>query len=252
MTFVSRLSQFIRSFKRPVYDADGLRVSGKNVPFLSNERFMAAYRAGINSGHRFGDVHIEWRVAVACWAASNAMRLPGDFVECGVNTGILSLAICNYVDFNASAKRFWLFDTFDGIPEEQALAGEAQVDAMNRKYRDMYEVAVRNFAPFPRACLVRGRVPDTLAAQPIERVAYLHLDMNIAYPERAALEFFWPKLVQGAFVLLDDYAWKGYDAQMRSADEFARSQGVEILALPTGQGMLVKPPANASDSCRTG
>jgi hypothetical protein len=64
--------------------------------------------------------------------------------------------------------------------------------------------------------------------------------MNIAYPERKAIEHFWPKLSTGALVVLDDYAWRGYEEQMQSMDEFARSVGVQILTLPTGQGLIVK------------
>src|SRR5207302_1217825 len=91
-----------RYVRQPNYDADGLTVIGKNTEFLTDPHFMSAYRAGMNSGHKIGrpegsqvDIHIEWRVFVCCWAAWHAKHLPGDFVECGVNTGILSLAVCN-------------------------------------------------------------------------------------------------------------------------------------------------------------
>jgi len=41
------------------------------------------------------DIHIEWRI-VTCY---HAKHLSGDFVECGSNTGIMSIAICDYIDF---------------------------------------------------------------------------------------------------------------------------------------------------------
>jgi len=64
--------------------------------------------------------------------------------------------------------------------------------------------------------------------------------MNIAKPERAAIEFFWPKLVPGAVVILDDYGWVPFRAQKDALDEFAANVGVEIMTLPTGQGLLIK------------
>ena len=67
------------------------------------------------------------------------------------------------------------------------------------------------------------------------------LDMNIVVPKRAALAYFWDKLVPGGIVLFDDYGWLGYIAQKKAHDEFAASMGVKILNLPTGQGMLIKP-----------
>jgi hypothetical protein len=237
------------SGSQPSYDGDGMRIWGRNVGFLEDPAFVKAYRAGIHSGHKFSgagrsaDLHLEWRAHVCCWAAAHARLLPGDFVECGVNTGIFSLAVCHYIDFNATGKSFYLFDTFRGIPEEQMSAGEraARLETNRRVYEECYEVARQNFAPFPKALLVRGPVPATLASVAIEKVCYLSLDMNIAAPERAAIEFFWDKLSPGGVVVLDDYGWIVHSEQKATLDEFAKGKGVPIATLPTGQGLLLKP-----------
>ncbi|MDR3469545.1 MAG: TylF/MycF/NovP-related O-methyltransferase [Xanthobacteraceae bacterium] len=233
----------------PTYEADHLAVWQKRPGFLDDERFLRAYRRGADSGLAFDffgdgnpDPQIEWRVHIACWAALQGSKLPGDFVECGVNTGFFSLAICDYVDFNATGKTFWLFDTFSGIPTEQISPREAERGraAENAWYPDCFERATANFAPYPRARLVRGKVPDTLASVSIAKVAYLHLDMNIAYPERAAIEHFWPRLARGALVVLDDYGWQPYAEQKAALDDFASRNGTVIATLPTGQGLMIK------------
>jgi hypothetical protein len=235
----------------PTYDADFLTVWHKNTDFLQDQKFIAAYKAGMDSGHKIArpagsceDIHIEWRIHICCWAAWHAKLLPGDFVECGTNTGIMSLAVANYIDFNSTGKAFFLFDTFQGIPEEQImpyerLLGRAQEN--EQLYEDCYERAKMNFSPFPRARLVRGKVPDTLATVPIGDVCYLCLDMNIVVPERAAIEHFWDKLVPGAPVILDDYGWLNFGEQKEAMDRFAAQKGVKIANLPTGQGLLFKP-----------
>lgn len=234
----------------PTYDGDFLMVWNKNTDFLDDPRFMEAYRAGMNSGHKIGrpagsdlDIHIEWRIVVCCWAGWHARQLEGAFVECGTNTGIMSLAICNYIDFNATDKHFYLFDTFKGIPvdqispQEQALGREAE----NTMYEECYETTKNNFKAFPKARLIRGRVPDSLETVDIDKVCYLMLDMNITKPELAALTHFWDKLVSGAIVLMDDYGWMAYHNQKMALDAFAEEKGVKILNLPTGQGLLIKP-----------
>lgn len=227
-----------------------MRLLGRNVEFLDEPRFADAHRAGLNAGLEFkwpgtGNViDMPWRVHIACWAASHALHLPGDLVECGVHTGGLSLAVCRYVDLNSSGKSMWLFDTFSGIPVEQMSDDERPHRGFENEtyYReDSYERAKRNFAPYSRVHLVRGRVPESLAGAGIEAVSYLSLDMNIAAPEVAALEFFWPKLSVGAIVLLDDYGWTHYRPQKVALDEFAAQHNVEIATLPTGQGLLIKP-----------
>jgi O-methyltransferase len=151
--------------------------------------------------------------------------------------------VCDYLNFDKlSDRKFWLFDTFQGIPEDQATESErAHTIAANETcYEECYELAVKNFAPYPNAMLVRGKVPETFAGLDIKRVAYLSIDMNIAKPEIAAMEFFWDKLVKGAIVVFDDYAWAHCGEQYDALNEFARSRGVKIAALPTGQGLLIK------------
>ena len=71
-------------------------------------------------------------------------------------------------------------------------------------------------------------------------VAFLHIDMNCALPERVAFEFFWDRLSPGAVVLFDDYAYYGHNCQREAIDAAARARGTEVLSLPTGQGLIVK------------
>jgi len=226
-------------------------VWAKHPHFIDEERFLRAYRRGMQSGHHMvrakgsdTDIHLEWRAHVVLWAARHGARLPGDFVECGVNTGIYSITICDYLDFNSLGKCFWLFDTFAGIPEEQMSEHERSVSRAQMSadyYSECYELAKSNFASWPGARLVRGAIPETLDHVEIEKVSFLSIDLNIAFPEMAAIRHFWPKLSPGACVVLDDYAWGRHEAQRDAMDDFARSVEVPVLCLPTGQGLMIKP-----------
>lgn len=78
------------------YNEGGL-TTVTNCDFLSDPLFYESYELGIStltrvSGKRNPNVfaYDRYRVYVICWAASQAKNLPGDFVECGVNTGFLS------------------------------------------------------------------------------------------------------------------------------------------------------------------
>jgi hypothetical protein len=178
-----------------------------------------------------------WRAYTACWAASHAARLPGDFVECGVNRGGLALTILEYLDFNSLDKRFFLLDTFEGPP--QGLQVEA---AMRDLYSDCYADVVRTFAPYRGVRIVRGVVPNTLGAIDAAEIAFLSIDMNCAEPEVAATRLLWPRLTPGGLVLLDDYAGgPAHEHQKRQLDALAVDLGVSILTMPTGQGLIVKP-----------
>ncbi len=224
------------------YAQDNLATAAA-ADFLRDPRFIEAYRLGMGTGHRFrSDLHIEWRVYTCCWAAASALNLPGDFVECGVYTGITSRAVVSYVDFASESERtFYLLDTFEGIPSEQFTAAELAAGLDKRyTYEGTLELVKRNFSAFPNVKIVSGRIPATLSEVTSERVAYLAIDMNVAAPEIAAIEYFWDRLVPGAVVVLDDYNWLDHAEQRRAFDQFAKSRKTQVLALPTGQGLLLK------------
>jgi hypothetical protein len=230
------------------YDQDGLK-SVHNHDFMHEPRFCRAYARGVIAVG--SDYQWHWRVHVGLWAAFSASKLDGDFVECGVNRGFLSSAIMEDLDWDRLEKTFYLLDTFTGVEEEMISANPRSREEIERNRRNLesgfyvrgVEGVVRNFSQWRNVRIIQGRVPDTLSMVQTERISYLHLDMNCAPPEVAAFEYFWDKLVPGAMVLLDDYAYIGYESQKGAMDALAEQRGFRILSLPTGQGLLVKPPS---------
>jgi len=228
------------------YQSDGIAVKGKNISSLGEADFDSAFREAtrLNTEGWGGTVpDIRWRAHVCCWAAKNAILIEGDFVECGVHTGLLSLTISHFLDFAKLDRKFWLLDTFNGIPVERVSdEDKSHAEELNAAvFFDCYDLARRNFKPFPNAKLVRGILPDSLAEAQIDKIAYLSIDLNNAAAEMATIELLWSKLSPGAIVILDDYAFTGFESQYRAWNDFAGSQNVMILTVPTGQGILIKP-----------
>jgi hypothetical protein len=228
------------------YARDGL-FTYHNARFRSDPAFQDAYARGVKASHGV-DPRMEWRFHVALWVAAVALRASGDFVECGVNAGFVSSGIMQYLDWNKIAKQFYLIDSFQGpvltqYSPEEVLEGRRRIaeEAVRRgAYVTDLERVRANYAEWPNTRIVQGTIPEVLPSAGVDSVAFLHLDMNCAYPERAALEFFWDQLSPGATVLLDDYAYFGNRIQGEAIDEAARSLGAQVLALPTGQGLIMK------------
>jgi predicted O-methyltransferase YrrM len=99
-----------------------------------------------------------------------------------------------------------------------------------------------NFGQWRNQRIVVGAIPETLDQVDARAVAFMHIDMNCAPPEVAALRHFWPRLSPGAVILLDDYAYRGYEEQRIAMDSLASELGVSVCALPTGQGLILRPP----------
>jgi len=248
------LYALVRGAAPIAYAQDGL-ISVHSHAFMQDPAFLKAYARGVKAIGGVDTYGWHWRVHVGLWAAAVASRLDGDFVECGVNKGFMSSAIMEYLDWNSMDRDFYLLDTFAGhderfVSEDERRGGAMQKNAENLQsgfYVRGVDGVRANFAEWPRARIVEGAIPETLEQVRPARVAYLHLDMNCAPPEVAALEHFWNRLVVGAPVLLDDYAYLGFTPQRLAMDDFAQQHAVAVCSLPTGQGLIMKParPARA-------
>jgi O-methyltransferase len=226
----------VRSFYR--YDQDGL-ATNHNCDFIENQKFATAYEAGVLT-NSWGGSKIHWRAYVACWAATQAMQIEGDFVECGVNRGGLARTVLEFVDLSHSGRSFYLLDTYRGLVADLLTPEELTLGIKPGGYEECLSDVRQTFAPFPCCIIVPGTVPDTLVQIKSKKIAYLSIDMNCVTPEIAAATTLWPRMSPGAVMLLDDYGWEGHEIQKRAFDEFAASKGTLVLPLPTGQGIIVK------------
>jgi hypothetical protein len=216
---------------------------------MDNPLFQRAYQRGVDALGGHDKYRFWWRVNIGLWAAASASRLDGDFIECGVNYGFMSSAVMEFLDWDRLGKTFYLLDTFAGLDPRFITAAERRAGALKENeqhlrdgfYTNSVDTVRANFAQWRNQRIIVGAIPETLEQVDARAVAFLHIDMNCAPPEVAALRFFWPRLSPGAFVLLDDYAYWGYEEQRLAMNALASELSVPICALPSGQGLLIKP-----------
>lgn len=221
------------------YHQDGLATQ-HNCDFMKDPRFMRAYSAGEKTGSWGAPIH--WRAFVVCWAAQSGLKRDGDFVECGVNRGGFAAAVLEYTELFKTQKKFYLLDTFCGLVDTQISEEERVLGVKGGGYEDCYDSVVKTFSAYTEnVVIIKGMVPETLTLVPSERIAFLSIDMNCAKPEIEAVEYFWDKLSSGAIIVLDDYGWPGRIVQKTAFDKFCYERDVQVLALPTGQGLIIKP-----------
>jgi hypothetical protein len=215
-----------------LYSEDGLWTRHGHA-FIEDERFARAYRRAVEvAGADYG---IRWRVHTILWAAEHGAALEGSFVECGTGRGFMASAICEYLDW--THRLFCLYDTFCPVmPDEN---GSQAADGIAcSAYAESPESVAESFVKWPGVQLIVGEVPGTLLdAAP---VAFLHIDLNHAASEEAAVRHFWPKLTPGAPVIFDDYGFPGFEAQRETADRLGDELGFRVLTIPTGQGLALR------------
>jgi O-methyltransferase len=230
-----RAIESLRRIFGDVFAGDMMIVLQHNTGFFQDARFVEAFDAEAATDQ---ERSLVWRLHVLCWCARNCLRREGDFVECGVYRGFSTAVAARYLGFGALDRRWVLYDTFDGIPADQLNPGEAESPA-SYAAPGLYESCTKRFAAYGNIRVVRGRVPEVLRGDAPGKVAFLHLDMNSAAAEAAALDFFAERLAPGAMVLLDDYGWAFYRAQKLVADAFFAKRDRQVLELPTGQGLVL-------------
>lgn len=210
-----------------VLSGDSLVVWGRNLGFLDDEAFTIAWdRHAVEPFER----GIIWRTAVLVWAARQARRREGGFVECGCYAGTSMRIVLDAVDLKD--REVFLYDLFEH-------STDMPHHAMPRHGPDLYEAVKRRFAQDGNIRVIRGPVPDSFAQGVPEKVAFAHIDMNHSAAEIAALDALEPRLVPGAVIVLDDFGQLPYAAQHRADVAWFKQRGVPILESPTGQGIVI-------------
>jgi hypothetical protein len=245
MTLAGSVQNFLRRVApRRFYCEDAL-ITTHTHDFVDDLQFRKAYSRGLKaSGGR--DSHNRWRVFISLWLARTCAKIEGDFIECGVNYGFTSSAIMEHLDWDKLGKQFWLVDSFAGIDEKQTTDEEKEIGALERNqiskrigfYNSSAERCRQNFSQWKNTKVVQGWIPDCLDAVTASKIAFMHIDLNSATPEIQTFKYFLPKLSPGAFILLDDYAYTGFEATYAAWNKLGKELNFEVLALPTGQGVV--------------
>lgn len=248
MIVTDYLQRFLRRVVPERFYCEDALITTHNHKFVDDSRFTKAYARGIKATEGL-DYHNRWRVHVALWVARACASLEGDFVECGVNYGLMSSAIMEDLSWDRLQKTFWLIDSFGGLDEKQLTEADENSE-IAEKYRrakttGFYNTNVercrQNFSQWKNAKVVQGWIPQCLKDISSPRIAFMHLDLNSGIPEIAAFEFFSTKFSPGSLILLDDYGYSGHDGSYQTWSEAAPRLGIDILSLPTGQGLIHVP-----------
>ncbi len=224
---------------RPTFFGDNMCAMARNMAFSRDKRFMTAFQ---EQAHDANDGNKIWRLHTYCWAASSALSVPGDFVECGVFRGLYSAVMLKYLDFKNVKKRMYLFDTFCGLSEEYSTADERAIvgDTYNLQGDDWFEVVRNRFSSYSNVDVIKGLVPDVLADSSLGEIALLHLDMNSGAAEVGALEVVFDRIVDGGLILMDDYGRHENFELHHALDAWMAKRDHLVLELPTGQGLVIK------------
>jgi len=194
---------------------------------------------------------------------ADKQAVKGCIVECGVARGGSSALMALINRENHSGRKSWLFDSFEGLPEQTA---EDEYEApVNKIPEDRSSPVVAkgyclgtfeevedllfNKMAFRRddMFLVKGWFQDTLAPNKakVGDIAILRIDGDWYESTKCCLENLFDNVVPGGYIIIDDYT--SVVGCKKATDEFIsnRKLNVKLVLDKRGGCYFVKPPASA-------
>jgi hypothetical protein len=188
---------------------------------------------------------LRWRHYLVYWSASVASQIAGgeqrNFVEMGVCDGLTAWFASHARRSSKCGGEFFLYDAWEEMRSDLLTAAEGS-SAGSYAYLNI-ENTQRNLALCGKENFVfnKGYIPESfLYSRNPQSIAWMHIDLNSSIPTIASLDYFWDRLLPGGLVLLDDFAWPGYEDTRVQVEKWCQGRELDILQFPTGQALITK------------
>ena len=159
----------------------------------------------------------------------------GDFAELGVYRGDTAAVLARHA--RRLERTLYLLDTFEGFDDRDLIG----VDSGGSKvFADTSLDAVRERVGEERTQFISGYFPDTATQLPANGLyALVHLDADLYLPILSALQYFYPRMAAGGFIIVHDYnslAWAGAE---KAVDQFFADKPEAVVPIPDNAGSIV-------------
>jgi len=154
--------------------------------------------------------------------------LGGDVAECGVYRASTLIPTGVWLQQQGLEKILFGFDSFEGFDEsvaiDVALGGaeevERKVGGLGQTSLPYVDAKVRRFGLSRTIRLVPGFFEKTLSTVADRKFCFVHLDVDLYESYKTCLEFFYPRVVSGGIILLDEYDDPSWPGCNKAVDEF--------------------------------
>jgi len=169
-----------------------------------------------------------------------AAQIDGNVWECGVYRGGTAAMMAAILRDSNPSKSLVLFDTFEGMPQTDP----AKDYHKQGEFGDTSAEAVKEYVSSHGNCEIRkGYMPDTFRGLESSQIAFVHIDVDIHRSILDSLQFVWPRLSVGGFIVFDDYGFPSCPGARFAVDEFFSGEASVPLCLHTGQAVVFKGKA---------
>jgi hypothetical protein len=159
----------------------------------------------------------------------------GDFAELGVYRGHTASLLA--IMARRLGSKAYLLDTFEGFDKSDLKGIDANI---TMGFADTSIEAVRTLVGERNVQFIPGHFPASASQLPPDAsFCLVHLDCDLYAPMAAALEYFYPRLLPGGFLIVHDYSSLHWDGAERAVHEFFTNKPESVVPLPDSAGSAV-------------
>jgi len=208
-----------------------LRVAARQLATITHARRtmqFPTYSAEV--AQRLEQYHDDVRYASLALAIQRLEddKIPGAFAEIGVYRGVTS----RFIHRQAPERHFYLFDTFEGFPEQSLESGP------DTRFKDTSQEGVATLIGDTHNIEFRkGFFPATATGLEGEQFALVMLDVDLYQPALDVFRFFYPRMVRGGYLFMHDFnSPESNHGISRAAKEFMADKPELPIELPDFHG----------------
>ncbi len=180
--------------------------------------------------------------------ARAALALPGDFIECGVANGGISLLLASFLERTGSEKRVFLCDGFQGLPEPDRTVDKDYAPGEFAANASTVAQLLEAHGVRDRCVIVEGWFEDTLPTlMPGLQIALAHIDCDLYRPALTCIQHVAPQITTGGALVFDDYL-DGSEGIFRAVNAHVAATGEQIRLGPTCQATVIKGELPQADA----
>jgi hypothetical protein len=216
------------------------RASGGGIDIEEDLRVATTANGRVPDAERF------WFLTLA-FDQIQKEGLPGDVAELGVYQGQTATMLAR--NARRLGRTTWLLDTFTGFDARDWAGTNADG---TRLFSDTSLEAVRARVGTDRTRYVRGFFPESAAGLPADgRYCLVNIDCDLYAPIMRALEYFYPRMVPGGFLVVHDYSSLCWPGAEKAVDQFFADKPECVVPMPDSGGSALIRRQRAPDQRTT-
>lgn len=187
---------------------------------------MLSYNHYKQIGHSLCTAGCRQEIIYKGIASALERDLEGNMAELGVYTGGIVYMMADM----CPNKIVWGYDTFCGLPDIEPEDDTPNEPCFKGEWTTSYEDVSAFLSCHNNIRLMRGLFPETITQEAKDsQYCIVHLDGDLYKSIADGLDFFYPRMVTGGVIFIDDYGYYRCPGVNIATDQFCAKHGIEII-----------------------